>query len=47
MEIFPTLLNKNYNQISKFLDDKLQKVKRKDANGRINKDTILLRILDK
>jgi len=47
MEIFPTLLNKSYNQISKFLDEKLQKVKRKDANGRINKDTILLRILDK
>ena len=47
MDFFPVLLTKSYNQIGKFLDDNLKKAKRKSANGRINKDTILLRVLDK
>ena len=48
LEVFPTILAKNFNQISKFLDEKLVgNTKRKEANGRINKETILLRVLDK
>ena len=45
MEFIPVVLNKTPNQIQKELDD--LSTKGKEANGRINKDTILLRVFDK
>jgi hypothetical protein len=46
LEFFPIILTKNFKQITKFLEDNAKSSKRKEANGRINKDTILLRVLD-
>ena len=45
MEFIPVVLNKTPNQIQKELDG--LSTKGKEANGRINKDTILLRAFDK
>ena len=47
LEFFPIILTKNFKQITKFLEENAKSSKRKEANGRINKDTILLRVLDK
>ena len=47
LEFFPVILTKNFKQITKFLEENAKSSKRKEANGRINKDTILLRVLDK
>ena len=45
MDFIPILLDKTSNQIQKELDG--LSTKGKEANGRINKDTILLRVFDK
>ena len=45
MDFIPILSNKTSNQIQKELDG--LSTKGKEANGRINKDTILLRVFDK
>jgi len=45
MDFIPILLDKTSNQIQKELDGLSTKCK--EANGRINKDTILLRVFDK
>tara|TARA_R110001592_G_scaffold63808_1_gene195771 strand:- start:2348 stop:3490 length:1143 start_codon:yes stop_codon:yes gene_type:complete len=45
MDFIPILSNKTANQIQKELDG--LSTKGKEANGRINKDTILLRVFDK
>jgi len=46
LEFFPIILTKNFKQITKFLEENAKSSKRKETNGRINKDTILLRVLD-